>query len=168
MSIAEKIDNLAKVKRNLEKKLRIIADGRQIIEFDYVTPKQWREMRAAAHAQGVQKGNRMAEQVGTSEVQKEAPSAGDGNEDQFEGNFILPTSDIDENEEEKEISQSFDMNQGANNLTGITAEKEGPLNPEESPKCAKKASVAPAVSIKLSSKPIQKPTKRGRKPKQQV
>jgi len=38
MSIAEKIDNLHKVRKNLEKKLRILAEGRNIIEFDYITP----------------------------------------------------------------------------------------------------------------------------------
>ena len=46
MGLCEKIDNLCKVRKNLEKKLKILAQGRPIIEFDYTTPQQWREMVA--------------------------------------------------------------------------------------------------------------------------
>jgi len=48
MSIGEKIDNLIKVKKNLEKKLKILAEGRCIVEFDYVTPSQWRAHKYGA------------------------------------------------------------------------------------------------------------------------
>lgn len=46
MGVCEKIDNLYKVRMNLEKKLKILSEGRPIIEFDYTTPQQWRDMIA--------------------------------------------------------------------------------------------------------------------------
>lgn len=104
MSIGEKIDNLTKVKKNLEKKLKIIADGRQIIEFDYVTPKQWREAKFGAAMADKKNSNSIKSFMQTQPTVDPSQTVEDADRQDLANDanaFFNYDSDIDENEELK-------------------------------------------------------------------
>ena len=108
MSVGEKIDNLIKVKKNLEKKLRILAEGRCIVEFDYVTPSQWRAHKyGALQAENKSLTKTVKTQMLTQQTLDQSSNLNELTQQQQlemppEGNpSFTYDSDIDENEEQK-------------------------------------------------------------------